>query len=255
MKAAGVLATAPAFAATSKYSSVTEPFSQGKEIYEWRIYTLTGDGSALDAFFTKTLIPAYNRKKVTVGAFKLFKKEEGAKELRHLLLIYPDIDTYYKVKKEIWKDEVFKKAAQAFYDETASNPVYTNFETHLSEAFDKIPVHKTPDKSRTLLELRIYHSPNEEANQRKVRMFNVDEIEIFNQTGINSVLYGEILAGPRNPALMYLTWYKDEDTRNEAWKKFGAHPDWIRIRALPEYAHTATNNQSIYLSPLPYSQL
>jgi hypothetical protein len=57
------------------------------------------------------------------------------------------------------------------------------------------------------------------------------------------------------PALLYLTWYKDEETRNEAWKKFVSHPEWKRMSALPEYAHTATNNQSIFLSPTPYSQL
>ncbi|KAA6306689.1 hypothetical protein EZS27_036103, partial [termite gut metagenome] len=85
--------------------------------------------------------------------------------------------------------------------------------------------------------------------------FNVDEINIFDKVGVNSVCYGEILSGPRMPALMYLTWYKDEVARAQAWEKFGAHPEWVRIKSLPEYAYTATNNQSIFLSPLPYSQL
>jgi hypothetical protein len=133
--------------------------------------------------------------------------------------------------------------------------VYTGFESYLSEAFNKIPVHRKPDPSRTLFEIRIYQSPNEEANQRKVKMFNVDEIDIFDKVAINSVLYGEILTGPRQPALLYLTWYKDEATRGDAWKKFGDHPDWKRIRGMTEYANTATNNQSILLSPMPYSQL
>ena len=93
------------------------------------------------------------------------------------------------------------------------------------------------------------------ANQRKVAMFNKDEIDVFDKVGINSVCYGEVLAGPIMPAVMYLTWYKDEPTRNAAWDKFRAHPDWQRIKNLPEYAYTATRNTSLFLSPLPYSQI
>ncbi|KAA6341667.1 hypothetical protein EZS27_010535 [termite gut metagenome] len=229
-------------------------FSDSKEIYEWRIYTLTGNGDSFDVFFENVLIPAYNRFNIKTGAFSLYKKEEE-KEKRHILFIYPDITTFHKVKREIWNDTVFRRSAQSFFDASAPAPVYSDFDTYLSEAFDKIPTHRLPDKSRTLFEIRIYRSPNEEANQRKVRMFNVDEINIFDEVGVNSVCYGDILSGPRMPALMYLTWYKDETARTQAWGKFGSHPEWTRIKSLPEYAYAATNNQSILLSPLLYSQL
>jgi hypothetical protein len=224
-----------------------------KEIYEWRIYTLNENGTeALDNFFKETLIPAYNRQGVSAGAFKLYKEEDT--ELRYLLLVYPNITSYLKIKHEIWNDQVFKKAAQSFYDETAPNPVYSEFETLLCEAFDKIPKMRKPDKDRTLFELRHYKSPNEEANQRKVKMFNADEIAIFDKVGINSVCYGEVLAGTRMPSLVYLTWYKDETTRNAVWGTFVKDPDWIRIKDMKEYSYTATNNKSRLLSPLPYSQ-
>lgn len=254
MKMAGALSVAPVLSKASQLE--TQSFSSGeKEIYEWRIYTLTGNGESLDAFFASTLIPVFNRNNVKVGAFKLYKLQEADKDQRHLLFIYPDISTYLRVKNAIWDDPVFRRDAQAFYDTTAPNPVYSNFESYLSEAFDKIPVHRKPDPARTLFEIRIYHSPNEEANQRKVQMFNKEEIDLFDKVGINSVFYGSILAGPRMPALLYLTWYKDEDTRSKAWGEFGNHPDWKRMSGLPAYAYTATNNQSIFLSPLSYSQL
>ncbi|MDR2967971.1 MAG: NIPSNAP family protein [Tannerellaceae bacterium] len=250
VKAAGALALCSSLKA---HASITSASAGKKEIYEWRIYTLTGEAAALDRFYEETLIPAYNRKKVKVAAFA--PQKAGEKVMRYFLLIYPDIATYYDVKNEIWEDKTFRSKAQAFYDQTAPSPVYSNFETYLCEAFDKIPVHRTPDSNRTLLELRIYWSPNEEANQRKMNMFNNEEIDLFDKVGINSVCYGEILAGPRMPAITYLTWYKDEPTRNEAWKKFGSHPDWQRMSKKPEYAHTATNNQSIFLLPLSFSQL
>jgi hypothetical protein len=223
-----------------------------KEIYEWRIYTLNENGAEpLDNFFKETLIPAYNRQGVIAGAFKLYKETDS---VRYLLFVYPDITTYFKVKHEIWNDKVFRDAAQSFYDRTAPNPVYSGFETLLCEAFDKIPKMKKPDNDRTLFELRHYRSPNEEANQRKIKMFNADEIAVFDKVGINSVCYGEVLAGVRMPSIIYLTWYKDEPTRNAVWGEFVKHPDWLRIKGMKEYTYTATDNKNRLLSPLPYSQ-
>lgn len=235
------------------YSSNPSLAARGKEIYEWRIYTLTKDESRLDRFYKETLIPAYNRKKIKVAAFSPYKPGEEVK--RYFLFIYPDLATYKKVTDAVRQDADFRRQAQAFYDETAASPIYSNQETYLCEAFEKIPVHRLPDPSRSLFEIRIYWSPNEEANQRKVMMFNKEEIDLFDKVGINSVCYGDILSGPRMPALIYLTWYKDEPTRAEAWKKFANHPDWKAMKDRPEYAHTATNNQSIFLTPLDYSQL
>ena len=255
IRTSGALAAASALSTLSACARQHSTVASGREVYEWRIYTLTGNGSELDKFYRDILIPAYNRKGVTVGAFKPLVSEE--KEMRHVAFVYPDMDTFFKFKEGIWEDAVFTIAAKAFFEATAPKDAneYSNYETYLSQAFIKIPKHRKPDSSRGLLEIRIYWSPNEEANKRKVRMFNVDEIDIFDKVGVNSVFYGDIIAGPKMPALMYLTWYRDKDTRTEAWDKFGKHPDWQRIRSLPEYANTATNNQSVLLTPLPYSQL
>jgi hypothetical protein len=253
IKTAGVLSAAPATGTVPFLKNATS--SATKEIYEWRIYTLTGNGDLPDSFLSDVFLPAYNRRQIRTGAFGPYNPKEGEKEQRHVLFIYPDIDTYLRVKKTVREDPVFRRESEAFYKLTATDPVYSNFEAYLCEAFDKIPVHRIPDSSRTIFELRIYHSPNEEANQRKIKMFNKEEINLFGQTGINSVLYGEILAGSRMPALLYLTWYSDIEARNRAWKTFGNHPEWKRMSALPEYAHTATHNQSILLSPMPYSRL
>jgi hypothetical protein len=251
MKTAGLLAVAPIVEAAA--APRPEQSAQEKQIYEWRIYTLPAENPELDAFYRQTLIPAYNRLDVTVGAFAPYRPSEQIQ--RFYLFVYPDVATWRRVKHAIWQDAAFRKEAQPFYDASASAPVYTLFESFVCEAFDRVPRLLRPDASRTLFEFRNYKSPNEEANQRKIKMFNVDEIAIFDQVGIHSVCYGEVLAGPRMPSLIYLTWYKDEPTRDEAWKKFSAHPDWIRIRALPEYAHTATDNRNLLLSPLPFSQL
>ncbi len=223
-----------------------------KQIYEWRIYTLTGDGILLDEYFKGALIPAYNRCKVSVGAFALFKPEE--KEQRYLLFVYPDLQTYNQVRQKVWEDADYQRSARVFFETTAPKPVYSSFETYICEAFDKIPEMRKPDKSRTLFEYRNYYSPNEDANKRKIKMFNAEEIALFDKVGVNSVCYGEVLSGTRMPSLTYLTWYKDEETRDKAWKEFGSHPDWNQMRRKPEYANTATNNIVKLLAPMPYSQ-
>lgn len=192
MKLTGMLATLAAIKGIAATSEKTAP--SGKQLYEWRIYTLEGDADGLDDFFRDILIPAYNRKKIKAGAFVPYKKE--GKKRRLLLFIYPDITTYHRVKRTIWNDTEFRKAAQPYFDKTAPNPAYFNFESFLCEAFDKVPSLLMPDKSRTMFELRTYHSPNEEANQRKVAMFNKDEIDVFDKVGINSVCYGEVLGRP-----------------------------------------------------------
>ncbi len=240
------------FIALFTIDMAASPVEKEKQIYEWRIYTLNGDGEVLDRFFEETLIPAYNRQNISAGAFSLYKKEE--KEKRFLLFVYPNLETYQKVRNAVWNDKTFRDEALSFFNETAPNPAYSEYTTFLCEAFDKIPVMRTPGNERTLFEFRLYHSPNEDANQRKIKMFNMEEIDLFDKVGINSVCYGEIMAGSSMPALIYLTWYKDEDTRNEAWKKFSAHPDWAVMKKKTEYSNTATNNQSILLSPLPFSQ-
>lgn len=233
-------------------SPETVSAQKAKEIYEWRIYKLNGDASSLDNYFKDVLIPAYNRKGISVGAFELYKPEEP--ELRYLMFAYPDLAAFRKVNEEIWNDKVFRNAAQPFFDASASALVFSEYETYLSEAFDVMPKMRIPDKSRGLFELRIYHSPNDEAHRRKVKMFNSGEINIFDATGVNSVNYGAIIAGPFMPALMYLTWYKDEPTRNAAWKAFEGHPDWKALSTDPQYANTVKGSRNRLLSPMNYSQ-
>jgi len=228
---------------------------QTRQIYEWRVYTLTGDGAALDAYFAETLIPACNRLGVRVGAFQPMKSADGEPARRYLLLVHSSIAEYSKAKRDLWGDAAFRAAAQPWFDASAAKPAYSNFESYLCEAFSNMPQMRTPDKSRGMFELRIYRSPNEEANQRKIRMFNDDiEARIFDDVGIHWVCFGETLAGPRNPSLVYLTWYETPETRADAWKKFQRDPRWVQLRKDPKYARTATDNTSQFLLPLPYSQ-
>ena len=224
-----------------------------KQVYEWVIYSLKGSPTALDNYYKEALIPFYNRNGVKVGAFGLYGQDTPGKQ--YYLIVYPNMEVCYQLKKTMWQDEKFVAASKKYFDETAVNPVYTNIETFLCEAFDVMPQMRMPSKEDKLFEFRIYSSPNEEANLRKIEMFNNGEVGIFDEAGIKSVCYGEVLSGSRMPSLIYLTCNTDMTARDAAWDKFSKNPKWIAMRADKRYANTATNNARTFLVPLAYSQL
>jgi hypothetical protein len=252
------LAGATAANAQTQPSGEKSPVSEkSPEIYELRIYTLAADADAerLDAFFRDQLIPAYGRQGVDVGAFTpAGDYPEFPNGARYLFIAWPDLETFRSVSRRVREDAAFMAGAASYFDASATNPNYKNFETYLCEALDTHPQLARPATDRGLLELRVYRSPNMEANERKIHMFENGEIEIFKETGINGVFYSRTIAGSRMPSLTYLTWYKDADSRNAAWDKFGAHPEWRRMSRMPEYANTATDNSIRLLTPLPYSK-
>lgn len=227
------------------------------QIYEWRIYTIApgSDGSLLDSFVSDALIPAYGRHGIEVGAFASADEyPEFPNGARYIFIAWPDMSTYLRVSRSVRENADFLAAGKSYFDVSASELVYTSLETYLCEAFDVIPTMRRPSSERGLFEFRVYRSPNMEANERKIKMFEHGEIAVFDATGINVVCFGRTLAGPRMPSLVYLTWHKDPVTRHKAWDRFGKHPEWIRMRVLPEYANTATDNLVRLLTPLPWSK-
>lgn len=250
---------------TCKNEVVVEECGSAKEYYEWRYYTINeGCEADLDKYLADVLIPAYERQGVKTGAFELAidslpedKQAAFASEpaKRIVLFVYKDLPMYEGVKKSVWEDAKFRADAQPFFDSFATNPPYSNLESFLCEAFDNFPALEMPAEGETLLEIRTYWSPNEEANKRKVDMFNTDEMVVFEQSGIHDLCYGEVIAGPRMPALIYLTSYQGVDHKAQVWGNFGKNDLWNEIKSLPKYKNTATNNKSEVVVSMPYSKI
>lgn len=249
---------------TCKTEAVVETAPQ-KEYYEWRYYTVNeGCEAQMDKYIADVLIPAYERQGVKTGAFEIAidslpaeKKAlyDGKPTQRILLFVYSDLAKYQCVKKSLWEDAQFRSEAQPFFDASAPNPPYSNLESYICEAFDNFPAMEQPAAGERFFELRTYWSPNEEANKRKVEMFNNDEMTVFEQSGIHDLCYGEVLAGPRMPALIYLTSYRDLVHRAEGWGNFGKNDLWQEIKSLPKYKNTATNNKVEWVVSMPYSKI
>jgi hypothetical protein len=252
IKASAIVATASA-AGTVMASPATP--SVKKEIFEVRVYNYNSGGgkSKVDNFYQKALIPYLNKKGVKVGAFGEYGMSEPP--TGYFLLVYPSITEYLQIKNDIWTDKTFMDAAGSFFESTAQTGSYFRYKTYLLEAFDGFTQLKYPSKDRKLIEMRTYESNNEEAGQRKIKMFNSEEIGIFKSVGLNLVFFGEILAGPQMPALIYMLSYEDMKERDDKWKKFGDSDAWNNLKVKPEFANTVSVVNKVFLVPLDYSQI
>ncbi len=228
---------------------------QDKDFYEFKVYQLTGGGSKnqMKQYYTQAVIPFLNKWGAKVGAFYEYSMDEPPK--MYILQTHKSPADYYDATQAMKTDSAYLEAAKTYLQLPAESPLFTRYETFLMEAFDAIPRFKTPDKSRGLLELRTYESYNEDAGIRKVKMFNNEELPLFEKVGLHPVFFGQIMAGPQMPALIYMLWFKDMEERDANWAKFSSSSEWNSMKAKPEYANTVSKVNRKFLVPADFSQL
>ena len=227
-----------------------------KEYYELRHYSIPFNGSekALHDYFKEALLPALNRSGVqNVGVFEALG-EPTPKEL-FLLIPYKDISAYTKTLTALANDSDYLNKRKAYDAVPHDKRVYSRFSSSFYIAFDGLPQLVKPDSGTQLFELRTYEGYSEDAGRRKIKMFNKEEFSIFEDTGLHAVFFGEQVSGPLMPALTYMLSFSSMEERNANWDKFRVHPEWKRVSALEEYAHSVSDIKRTFLKPLPYSQL
>lgn len=226
-----------------------------KAVFEMRVYHLSRAGNAkmkLEQYFTEALIPYLNKHAVKVGAFTDYSLEEPARLT--LVFAYPDSTSFMNAKAGMMADADYMQASQRYNAIPASDAVYTRFETFLLDAFDRIPALVVPSEKKGLYELRIYEGASEDAVNRKVKMFNVEEIDLFLKVGLQPVFFGQLTAGQFMPALIYMVGFRDMADRDATWEKFIASDEWKVMVVKPEYADSVSNIRRTFLVPTPYSQ-
>ncbi|MEM6697519.1 MAG: NIPSNAP family protein, partial [Bacteroidota bacterium] len=226
------------------------PSIEEKELYEIRTYEMRfrGNSNLLTNFLKNTLHPAM--KNVGVNHFHLFSELGKTTPSKIWVLIsYPDAATYVKAQS-LQSDEAFLKAAAEYNAVTPEQQIYNRFESMLLLAFDGMPQMKSPIENAGLFELRTYEGYSEDAVRRKIKMFDVEEIELFLKVGLHPVFFGDMIAGPHRPALTYLLNFKDLEERDANWQTFLQHPDWNRMKAEKQYANTVSNIRRVFLEPM-----
>jgi hypothetical protein len=229
---------------------------EGKDIIELREYELAfgSNQSVFHTYIREALIPALNKNGVPdVGVFSELANSEPPKI--YVLIPYPVMEYYFTIPSLLLKDNDYLSASSEYFNLSPDIKAFNRFTTRLMISFDGVPRVNANFNGSGIYELRTYEGYNEDAVRRKIKMFNEAELNIFKNNGLNSVFFGEVLAGPDLPCLTYMVAFKDMAERNQVWQKFGADPEWNRIKDLPEYANSVSNIIKKFLEPLPYSQI
>jgi hypothetical protein len=229
-----------------------------REFYELRQYTIETEAQrkGLDDFLKNAAIPAANR--LGVKPIGVFYPE---KDLGPVWVLTPhkSMESYAVFGQRLAEDSEFLSRGADYINATAGSPAYKRVEIWLLLSFAGMPQMETPVKNPgRVFQLRTYESPSEKTGLKKIEMFNdAGEIRIFREVGLNPVFFGQTLAGGQMPNLTYMLAFESMEAQQAAWKKFLAHPDWLRLKGMAEYADKAilcgiTNRQ---LVAAPYSQV
>lgn len=224
--------------------------AKDKELYELRTYELKfgSNSSQLFSYLKEVLKPTLEEK----GAhhIMLFKELGNADPTKVWMLIaYPNASIYMNVQ-ELHRDADYVKKASAYNALQPNNTLYNRIQSMLLLAFDGLPQMENPVKDAGLFELRIYEGYSEDATKRKIDMFNNEELDLFYETGLHPLFFGEQIIGPYRPCLTYMINFKDMDEHDANWKKFIDSPKWKKMAAKEEYANTVNNIRKTFLVPV-----
>jgi len=235
-----------------------EPAKQ--EYIEVRKYTVKDADKRMQfvEILDKALIPALGRQGLQpVGVFVPLEKEEKYALNVFVVIPHQTMRTVINTNSKLLADADYRKDAAPIFETTSKNPVYTDCETWLLRGFPTAPTVEVPALGADrVFQLRLYRSFNIERNAAKIRMFDKGgELPLFREVGLNPIFFGNILAGTRMPAFLYMIGCPSLEKHDEVWKTFVAHPKWKAMKDLPEYKDTATDIDYVILRPSPGSQI
>src|SRR6202022_4124499 len=153
--------------------------------YELRSYELRNDinGGRLRTYLKDVLLPAYGR--AGAGTIGVFTPDTGLTNSLILLVEYPSMAAVDEVQTRLDGDSVYSEARRAF--ETSAEMPFIRYDAHFMRAFAGHPRIEVPpgDASRParMFELRTYEARTTAALERKIAMFNEEEITLFRSIG------------------------------------------------------------------------
>ncbi|HTF29853.1 MAG TPA: NIPSNAP family protein [Flavitalea sp.] len=234
-----------------------------KDIYQIKVYRMKTNDQVvqIDNFLRNAYLPALHRLGVSrIGVFKNAGIDTAVEKSIYVWIPMRSLEQLNRIEDGLTKDITYNNDGAAYLMVPFNAPAYTRIETIVLRAFFRMPHFQSPllkgDTAERIYELRSYEGAGEKLYKQKVRMFNEGgEIALFKRLGFNAVFYAEVLAGSHMPNLMYMTSFDNRASRDEHWKVFGSDPEWKRLSALPEYQHTVSKADIIFLHPAAYSEL
>jgi hypothetical protein len=176
-----------------------------------------------------------------------------------ILQAFPSFDAIEAARTKLYADPEFTKAADQYF--AGPEPAFVRVESSILKTFDGFPSVKPPegaaDRPARIFELRTYESNDFQSLRKKIKMFNDGEAGIFQRLGMSPVFFGETIVGRNQPSLTYMLSYENLAAREQMWSKFGADPEWKKLRATPGLsdAEIVSNISNAILRPAANSQI
>ena len=226
------------------------------EVRFWRMHnTAENQPKRVAEYLEHGLAPALERAGAKLaGAFGI---AIGPGSPQYLTLSqYPSLAAFEQTAEKFKGDSEHARALEA-RDQGTGVP-FVRVESSLLRSFDVMPqpAIERAEKPR-VFEWRCYESQSFRTLARKVKMFNDAEAEIFKRLGFRPVFFGETIAGPNQPNLMYMLSYDDLGARERLWGAFGSDPAWKKLShesglSDPEIVENINN---LIFSALPFSNI
>lgn len=184
----------------------------------------------LHDYLSKSLLPVLEAK---LPGPKIVMQALVAPHMPQVAAIFGvrSVEEYLALHRRLVADPEFAKALSAW--EKGPEPPTEHYTSWLLEATEYspeiVPPAKPPATPR-VFELRTYHSPSLWQLRALHERFAGPEIKIFHRVGVHPLFYSETVFGPSKPNLTYLIPFDNLAEREKAWARFGADPEWQKVR-------------------------
>ena len=239
----------------------TDAFGQGREYYEIKTYYLNTDEQVamVDEYLENAYIPSAHKLGFeNIGVFKPIGIDTMTTKKIIVLTSSNSLESLMHLADVLSNDEMHQRMSESYWFAPHDEPAYLRIETTIGHAFKMMPKMQTPSfatpREDQVFELRSYEGAGEKLYRKKVEMFNEGgEVAIFEDLEFNAVFYAEVIAGSRQPNLIYMTSFEDMESRNEHWDAFRAAPAWKELSGKEEYKNTVSHADIYLLFPTEYS--
>jgi hypothetical protein len=225
------------------------------ELKTWYLHnTAEKQGERLEAYLEKGYGPALSRAGAKLdGAFDVSIGPDSPAYVT--LAEFPSLGGFESALDALAADSAHRSALDQLNQ--GSGLPFVRVESSLLRSFSSFPkpAVSAAEGHGRVFELRRYESQSFPALTRKVGMFNNGEAAIFERLGFRPVFFGETIAGPRQPNLIYMLSFDSLAARDKLWGAFGSDPEWKKLSSTPGLSdpEIVANISNYILSPLAFS--
>lgn len=229
-------------------------FAADTRVFEMRTYYANpGKLDALNARFRDHTLKLFERHGMENIGY--WVPVENPENMLVYVVAYPDRAAREASWKAFFADPDWQSA---FADSTKDGKLVARVDSRFMTLTDYSPAVKldAPAKDR-LFELRVYHANNDKLDALH-RRFSGHTLDLFARHGMENLIYWNLMPDQQGAdnTMLYLLAYPDAETREKAWRGFGADPDWRAAfgESINE-GRLVRKVDSIIMKPVDYSPM